>query len=527
VKLTSALPSDKHRPRFISWKPPKKELAILIGILLFNILLKTFFWAPSDFLGSYHVLVANDIIKGKYVPGHCGPWPDCLYSLQLMMVYPIAFFYAIFGVSFYSSVIYPFLSSLGNVVLVFLIGKELFDKNTGLISAFFLTLVQSKVEAIQFEPLLFFMSLSVFWYIKAEKTKKSSYFLFSGAAGGLAYLVKEHGVLIFVFYFCMFIYEYLTKRKLDLKYIYIGVGLFSVLSIEGLVFYLKSGDFLLSYNERIGYFSKANHAPEFNTDLMFYPNKIFGPSYNLRLGEYGFFYLLEIVSIAYLIKKRPKNWHIPLIWLISLFLYLQFGTMSLTKYLLINRRGPYLLLLNPPAAIILANLARYRRLVFLVVLCLLFLGIGANLQKQVPSTPYRGDIHYGQRMDVMLIYEFLRDQPKKDIYADSHFTLPSLNYLFNFERANNLKSLGGDCAAIKDAYIIVNSTLAWVIQCPEILSKGELWRWECLASERINSFPSCVFNPPENWIKIKTIKSGYNISPYDQYDPIIYYAPGP
>jgi 4-amino-4-deoxy-L-arabinose transferase-like glycosyltransferase len=110
----------------------------LLLILIFALLIRLHF-----FIG---IGITDDL---KYVwsayllsSGQWDKYPiNVIDPLRSMMVLPLALVFSIFGVSMHSAAIPPLFFSLGNIVLTYLIGKLIFNKNVGLLAAFFLSII--------------------------------------------------------------------------------------------------------------------------------------------------------------------------------------------------------------------------------------------------------------------------------------------------------------------------------------------------------------------------------------------------
>jgi len=62
-----------------------------------------------------YVDVASRILKGTYHPSH---------PPRLMIVYPIAFFFKIFGINEFSGTMFSLICSILSIVLIYYFGKE-------------------------------------------------------------------------------------------------------------------------------------------------------------------------------------------------------------------------------------------------------------------------------------------------------------------------------------------------------------------------------------------------------------------
>jgi 4-amino-4-deoxy-L-arabinose transferase-like glycosyltransferase len=92
----------------------------LIFILLFGLFLRLHFFIGLNWSDDVnYVDIANQILRGSYYPSY----PK---TLRLMIIYPIAFFFKIFGISNLSGALYPLICSLLSIISVFYFGKKIF-----------------------------------------------------------------------------------------------------------------------------------------------------------------------------------------------------------------------------------------------------------------------------------------------------------------------------------------------------------------------------------------------------------------
>jgi len=115
--------------------------------------------------------------------------------------------------------------------VVYLLGKELFNRNIGLLAAFFITFSKLEIlwsrQARPYQALQFFFLLSAWFIYKLAKEKKFNWRYFIGflGSGVLASLMHGLGLVIF---FVGFIYLIITKFSMfRKKWIWLGIALFS------------------------------------------------------------------------------------------------------------------------------------------------------------------------------------------------------------------------------------------------------------------------------------------------------------
>lgn len=127
--------------------------------------------------------------------------------------YLIAFSYTIFGSSHLTAVSVSILFGSLMVLVVFLLGRELYDDRVGLLAAFFLCVDPIHwicSERIWMETTMsFFMLLSILLFVYGQKQKR--FLLLSGVSIGLAMLTKYPGILPI---FIIISYVALSERRM-------------------------------------------------------------------------------------------------------------------------------------------------------------------------------------------------------------------------------------------------------------------------------------------------------------------------
>ena len=147
----------------------EKQLFYLIVIIAFAIIVRLIFGFFS--LGSMSMGIASrayQISQGGSLDF------QSLYSFRFALLYPVALLFKIFGINLFSLSFYPFFCSMATIVVVFFLGKILFNEYVGVIAAFLLSFYPLNVVAgtslYPDGPMAFFMSLSILLYVIGENT---------------------------------------------------------------------------------------------------------------------------------------------------------------------------------------------------------------------------------------------------------------------------------------------------------------------------------------------------------------------
>ena len=395
-----------------------KKRLILLLIILVALIIRFYFFTglintlPQDD-GIYHNLAykasKGDFLLTRYVnisaDYKIGPHDSFVFRTFSYM--PTAFFYYLFGVSEFTTALFSLICSIGSIILIYFFGKEFFNENTGLISAFLFSIfpldIISSTRLTADIPLMLFMALSVFLFLKGIKYDDKRQILLSGIFIGIGYLVKVTSILL-IGVFIIFIIYLVYKKRFKFFYLLFILGFLIVFSFEGLVLFIIDGDFFIRshilnnawivkyYIQWEGVIDKGNGLVEFGALNIIYDPKtefqhiltLFGlwkPSPKREMIEFfGYFYYFVFPAIALFFyrKLREKNTrkyfqYFLLLWIFILLIYLDFGFLKIEfvediiRYFMLFKAPRFLTIIIIPSLLILAwainptNLSLYFR----------------------------------------------------------------------------------------------------------------------------------------------------------------------
>jgi len=488
----------------------------LIFILIFALTLRLIFFtginSSDDFL---YVNFAHGIITGKINITGC-----VSDNLRFLFTIPIAFFFWLIGINNYTAGLWTLICSLGMIVISYKIGETSFNKRVGLLSAFLLSFYPLNViygtRVAPDVPTVFFMGMSVYLFLKGLKTKGKTSgisYLCSGIAAGLSYLVKALGLLIFVFYGVYILFDVLKKRKIIWSYCLVFLGFLLIFLSESLFYYFVTGDFLFRVDKLVGTYSVTKDYMGKGIRpidvLTFYPpamlNLINYYGYSPNTKIFGFFFYFVLIASIYLLIKREKRSYFFILWLLSLFLYLQVGTRSLTQYLLFGKEIRFLSIISIPSVILMSVFLTYNKKIVKILLpvSILFL-----LSTSIYYIYFLANhLNYGlgecgcmNMNDIKEISMFVKNHWGKPVYLDPYVYHPIRFYL-EYKTDNLLRFTNSvqNVNEIKDAYVILNTS----------------------TNEQIPEFMQTI---PPNWKLVRVITSPI-VYLKRNYNPVIYYAP--
>ncbi len=293
----------------------------------------------------------------------------------------------------FSDLIFKFLfvliPSLLNVFVIYLLGKELFNKNVGLIAAFIMAVFWSLIFwTARYHPdslVLLFQLLAIyfFWlgFIKSDVKNRIKFSILTGLFCGLAFLVKLQALIIFPIFGIMIIisqrFSFLKKKEFWLSTIVFFITILPYLIWN----YFRYGNFLAFAPSYAG--SATSEAP-FAWNML---------NFLLIFTEWPFFILFLIgviitlfnlfIGLDIFIKNKNENFVADLLLIITIIIVLAFFIFVI-KIPTAEERWLYLmapfifLFAAKTCNIIYEKIKKYNKLVGVVILVLI-LGSGAYI----------------------------------------------------------------------------------------------------------------------------------------------------
>ncbi len=281
-----------------------------------------------------------------------------------LFTYGLALFKNLLGVKF--QVLFPILASILTVLIIFAIGKELYDENVGLIAAFIFSICPIVLHAstkIWIDAVLtLFCALSVYLAILAVKREKTFWYILAGISFGLAVLSKISALAIIVPIAYLFIKDFNAKRLPNVLYFII----FST---------LMAGPWLFIFYKTFGTFFPWWIKPSEEPLRMF-------PFIKMAMDRPWYFYFSNISAVAPIflfawigmIKsiKHPDKW-LEFIWVLCFILgFTLVGIMDLEGY--VTR---YIMPAIPALAILAAKILSTKNKILWIISCV-FLAYGLS-----------------------------------------------------------------------------------------------------------------------------------------------------
>ncbi len=486
---------------------PKIAAVAILLIVVYGIAYSArFLGGPSFFADdSVYVNEAFQAAQGKFSEG------PFIFSLRLMMIYPMAFFFVLFGVGMASSVLWDIFAFLATAVIVFLLGKELYSSYAGIIASlllmFFPLVVRLSSTVSDDIVMMFISSFAFLALLYGQKGRSKWWYFLSGALFLASPLVTPEGLVAIIVVAVYLIVEiarrskWINRRALYLVYGFVFAGLLLMLAN----YFLAQGhNPLVTLTVTINFYHQVggqNTIPSTNNNMNFYIQNMF--SYNvvnaiagdLRAGgasllglwkqvytvnysRTGFYFYAMVIAAIYLLIRREKGLYYPLVWLLIGFLYLEFGFMGLSFkhpcenysynilglvcYLPAYRLGRFLLFLAVPTVLILGiGLAkmleqknRYKTYGYAALSVLFILFIIAT---SVPINMLWYNILYAERYDQLAIANYLNTLPSSTkIYLSSSFPEVPIYMGYKNESRFMVYDMIKDCHDIPNgSYVVI------------------------------------------------------------------------
>ncbi|MDE1825782.1 MAG: glycosyltransferase family 39 protein [Candidatus Micrarchaeota archaeon] len=466
---------------------------LLICLVAFAIAYSIAFVGGPSFFGddSVYLQLANSVTQGNFVQS------PFIFSVRVLQVYPIAFFFELFGVNLITSSAWDILSFVGLIVVAFYLGKELHSSLAGILSAtmmaFFPLIVMLSATVSDDIPMAFITALAMLALLLAQKRNSKKWYFATGALLVASPLVTPEGLIIIIVAVAYLLIELLANKiKIDGTTLFLPYGFVSAIILLLLFNFVNSGNPLVTFTTNTHFYSAVggqNTIPTTNVDSMFYPNVMFpynlvniftsaihnlqfnpiqlwGQIYVMNSNNVGFFFYALVVASAYLIIKREHKAYFVLFWFAASFLYLEFGPMHVSlsplQYLLSYRLQRFLTLIAPPAVVAIGiamaaaaqHGSRIKRGIGMAIvpLALAFLVITA-----IPINMMWYHVVYAERYDQLAIAGYLNSLPgtTQVYYTGAFANLYSYMHYANPERFSVYDGIS-NCSQIPGgSYIII------------------------------------------------------------------------
>jgi len=267
-----------------------------------------------------------------------------------------------FGYSRLTISIFGILCFLLTIMVIFLIGSALYDERAGLLAGFLYSIfplaLMNATNVGDDIPMVFLLSVAVLLVVLAYKRKsRQGLILFlAGFIGMINYLTVSEASLGLIFVSIVVLALFLLKRIKLTGLVSFAVGV----AIAILLILLISRAFDHSYTYIFDIYNQAytiwwaGQVPvqgfHYYLMTMFITRAQANPVHMDYYNDgtaFGYIGWLLLASLIYLAVAREKRALLPGFWVLFAFLYLSFGSQSLTKYVPLQFENRFLLILCP------------------------------------------------------------------------------------------------------------------------------------------------------------------------------------
>jgi len=500
----------------------KHPYKILIMIVIFALIIRLFFFVGYAVAPQHEEIYLNtmrDMYNGNFEdylsrykdmePGYEASSYET-HQIRIMLNFPSTICWRLFGISDFSTVMWPLLSSLGLIVCGFFIGKILFDKKVALLTAFLAAFFPIDViNATRLDTdivMAFFMCLSVLFFIwgieskeneKYNKKKKiilnllinllkspGFKFLLSGIFLGLAVFTKPLAIILIAVFVIYIIY----KRSFNKNLIFFVFGLLLVILIFCIYFQINSNHPFLYFDISSSAFTNYAHdtssGPAFQSngftlwleeDLpIFYYSpyllNIVKPGSDTSFPDIWLFtYFLIPLLIFATLKVKIRKMVFPLIWFFFILIYIEVGFSKIyldggLNYIFTGREIRYLSILSTPFLLLLSysimsisKIQKLKKILFRVIVFLIIFSLMIFSFKTIGETHYEISDPLSDMKDA---YGFLSKESFNKIYCDK-YGVDLLNLYFGYKETDNIiniEELSSNNELINGSYLIIGGS---------------------------------------------------------------------
>ena len=271
-----------------------------------------------------------------------------IHDTRPLMFVPVGWSFAAFGVSEATALLWPFVASLAVVVLVYLIARRLFGRETAayavFCAAFFPLLAQEATRLLPGVVMNLLIGLCALFFVVSEQAEKRRWMWLaaSGMAYGAVQMAGELGIVLG----CLFLAAVIVWRRHRLWSYWPAVAGFAAVTLLFVLYqWAETGNplFKLDLSKYVYAQLKtvAPHQPFYYTKLLVAPSA----------GGGGVFYLAAVGCLAGLFARRREALFVAL-WIALTWALLDFGSVSLTEYRQLSKEVRYFSVVSVPAVIL-------------------------------------------------------------------------------------------------------------------------------------------------------------------------------
>jgi hypothetical protein len=323
--------------------------APLAGVVFLGLLFRVaFFGGYPGTDDTYYIEAAYRVSVGDFTAF------DSNFAVRSGLVLPTAAAYRTLGVSLLTTALLPLCCSLAGLLVAFALGQRLFDRRVGLLAAFLLSVFPLDVifasELFACTPVALLTGLVAYCLVCDDAARTAGPAFAAGLCLGVATLAADTAwfCLLPVGYYFLFVS---TRRR---RAFVSMAGLVCPLSLEAHFYSVVVGDAWWRWRVLAEAISRQG-SDALSSGLGF--AYVIQPFLRLLTEqEFGLFPLVLLPALAFHTWRAPSRYSRFLVfWVIAVFLYTSYGTVSPLRFAPLPRLPRYLSSTTIPAMVLLAS----------------------------------------------------------------------------------------------------------------------------------------------------------------------------
>jgi dolichyl-phosphate-mannose-protein mannosyltransferase len=379
-------------------------LAVIVGVGISLRLFRFSGYVMTDDV--YYIERALALAQGDFGA------PMSHWAARLGLVGPMALAFRYLGVAEWTAALFPFMCSLLSIGVTFVLGRRLGSTRVGLLAAALISTLPLEVVYASFAfpttPITLLTGLAFVWFLEGEKHESSGPMVLAGMALGAAALVHETALICLVF---LVPYAFLRRRIPDKWLLGVG-GFLLVWGLDPLFHGVTTGDPFIRYRFAVSSVAMDSLAPLAPPAVPTLRPLL----YLFSQHELGLVFAAAVTLATIGLRsvkggQRPTAMQAAALWIVFLFLWISYGTVSLTGYrrlwLLPRMLAP---LTIPACVLVAANVVSWRPSVRRgVVVALLTVSMAGVMVDQ----------NWARSTQFDALQEVLKEQRPSDVFADA------------------------------------------------------------------------------------------------------------
>jgi 4-amino-4-deoxy-L-arabinose transferase-like glycosyltransferase len=425
-----------------------KQYFLLAIVVLIGLLIRLYFQIGHIFSDdAYYTYLSYTLLKGDFANEYLG-YP--VFPLRIAFLGLTSFSMNIFGTNELATILFPFVISLLNILLIYKLTKLLTDNNTiSLIAAFLIAFFPTDVvfASIGFPDLInaFFINLGIYFLLKSYYRQKIHLAFAGGLSLFLSMQFKETSYYILILFIILLGYFLIKRKRLNFQLV---VGIIFIIGnylVEGFVYLFLHNDFfyritVTNFNYSYSYYDffpytaqKLSGSKNYFRNLFDQVVLINAKSIFLR----RFYLFLPIVALVQTFINFKKSEHpILTFWFWGTAILSIAFTTSFTEYKPLDlARSWYIYPLLMPMVILSAIfINRFSKLLRNGFIVIYILG------SLIMCFEYE---NFFDKENLNLLKTFLKENTTRTIYTD-HFTKYSVALIREYKIDNSKRISGSD-----------------------------------------------------------------------------------